>query len=138
MERLILDANILLRFLRKDHRTQYPKAEALMHQAETGAIRLVLLDAVVAETVFVLESVYRIDRVRIAQSLRPFLFHSGVQCRDRDVLADAFQRYTELKVDFMDALLAAEARHLDCAVVSFDRDFRKMKDIDWVNPANSG
>ncbi len=134
MKRLILDANVLIRFLRADHPTHFDRAKALFTRAEEGEVRLVLLDAVVAEVVFVLQSVYENDREAIVGALRPFLYHGGIDCPGSEILADALERFLSKNVDFMDAYLAAQAIALGIPVSSFDKDFRKFKDIQCEQP----
>jgi len=129
MKRLLLDANVLIRFLRADHKAHFERARGLFEQAEQGAVRLVLLDAVLAEVVFVLTSVYDARRGDVAHALRPFLYHGGIECPGGRVLDDALGRFASKNVDFLDAYLAAQSRALDVPVSSFDRDFRKFNDI---------
>ena len=88
MKRLLLDANVIIRFLRADHPDHFERSKQLFEQAESGDVRLVLLDAVLAEVVFVLVSVYGAKRTDVADNLRPFLFHGGVECPGRKVLDD--------------------------------------------------
>ena len=134
MKRVLLDANVLIRFLRADHAEHYEKVTHLIARAESGEVRLVLLDAVVAEVVYVLSSVYGASPAAIAKGLQPFLFHGGVDCPGASVLADALKRFTAKKVDFMDAYLAAQSLATGTPVCSFDKDFRKFKDIVTEQP----
>lgn len=134
MKRLLLDANLLIRFLRADHPDHFERAKALFEQAEQGAVRLILLDAVVAEVVFVLTSVYEAKRGDVADALRPFLFHGGIECPGGKTLDDALNRFAAKNVDFLDAYLAAQSLSYNVAVSSFDKDFRKFKDIQFEAP----
>ena len=134
MKRLLLDANVMIRFLRADHPDHFERAKALFEQAESGDVRLVLLDAVFAEVVYVLTSVYEAKRADVADTLRPFLFHGGIECPGRKVLDDALGRFAIRNVDFLDAYLAAQALYLDIPVSTFDKNFRKLKDIEFEAP----
>jgi predicted nucleic acid-binding protein len=134
MEKQILDANVLVRFLRDDHVEHSPRARALIARAEAGELRLVLLDAVVAEVVFVLTSVYNCTRRQVADALLPFLNHGGIECAGAEVIADALRSFSSKKVDYMDCFLAAVAKSRDLPVASFDRDFRKFADIECRTP----
>ncbi len=87
-----------------------------------------------AEVVFVLVSVYGAKRVNVADNLRPFLFHGGIECPGGKVLDDALSRFASKNVDFLDAYLAAQALVLDVPVSTFDKDFRKFKDIEIEAP----
>jgi len=134
MRRLLLDANVLIRFLRADHADHFERAKALFGQAEQGAVRLILLDAVVAEVVFVLTSVYEAKRGDVSDALRPFLFHGGIECPNGKVLADAMDRFAAKNVDFLDAYLAAQSLAYSVPVSTFDKDFRKFKEIQFETP----
>ncbi len=134
MKRLLLDANVIIRFLRADHPDHFERAKVLFEQAESGYVRLVLLDTVLAEVIFVLTSVYEVKRADVAETLRPFLFHSGIECPGREVLDDALSRFVTKSVDFLDAYLAAQALALNVPVSTFDKDFRKFKDVEAEAP----
>lgn len=136
MTKLLLDANVIIRFLRADHEDHYQRSRGLFEQAERGEIRLILLESVLAEVVFVLDSVYSAPKDRISEALHPLFFHAGIECHDSSVLSDALQRWCRKNVDFMDALLAAHARSKDMPVASFDKDFRKFPDIRHVLPGS--
>jgi len=94
----------------------------------------VLLDAVLAEVVFVLTSVYETKRADVADALRPFLFHGGIECPGGKVLDDALGRFATKSVDFLDAYLAAQSLAIQVPVSTFDKDFRKFKDIEFEVP----
>ena len=73
----ILDASAIIRFLRTDHRDRFKRAQNLFEQAESGNVRLILPDAVLAEVVFVLVSVYTAKRTGVANLPTPFSFSWG-------------------------------------------------------------
>lgn len=120
MKRVLLDANVLIRFLRADHAEHFAKAQKLFAEAERGTVQLVLLDAVLAECVFVLTSVYKVKRDALAAVITPILFHDGIECSSATVLADALDRFSRYNVDFLDSYLAAQAKALQIPVSSFD------------------
>jgi len=122
MEKQILDANVLVRFLRDDHVEHSPGARALIAREEAGELRLVLLDAVVAEVVLVLTSVYNCARRQVVEALFPFLNHGGIECAGAGVIADALRHFSSKKVDYMDCFLAAVAKFRGLPLASFDRD----------------
>ena len=62
MKELILDANVLVRFLVQDGPQQAKAARKLVEQAESGAVLLVVDPMIIAEAVYVLTSFYRKDR----------------------------------------------------------------------------
>jgi predicted nucleic acid-binding protein len=129
MDKLVLDANVLVRYLRADHEAHFSKVQKLFAQADEGKIKLILLDAVLAEVVFVLSSVYACSRQAIADALKPFIVHGAIECDRASLLVDALNRYALVNVDYMDCYLAAVSADRNCPVITFDQDFRKFKDI---------
>ena len=126
---LLLDANVLVRFLVQDDPRQSAAATALLEKAERREVVLMLEAMVVAEVVYVLLGRYGRSRGEVASVLLSIIQNVGVETLERDVVTDALQRFAAVKVDFSDAWLAARAAQLGHAVASFDRDFDKFKDI---------
>ena len=133
----ILDANVLIRFLRGDDAVQSPAAKELFSQAQQGDCALVLTDLCVAETVWILTSFYRQDRQTVAKVLLQVLGQPGLECPQQTVLRDALRRFQTGKADFIDCYFAAYGASTGLAVASFDRDFKQFKDVDWLEPKHT-
>lgn len=127
--KVLLDANILLRFLLDDHPTLSPRARQVFSAAASGEIVLVVTDLVLAEAVWVLSSFYKLERSDIALQLSTFLGLSGIDCANVSLLRDALARYAQTNCDFVDCYLAAIAASNHVGVASFDSDFRKFQDV---------
>lgn len=134
MKTFILDANVVLRFLLADDPTQSPKAKELFELAEAGKIRLFLSHVAVAELVWTLDSFFEFPRHEIGTKLRGLVIHDGVVVDDQDVVLDALDRFAGVNADFPDCYAAALALARTQSVTSYDRDFRKFKDISWKTP----
>jgi predicted nucleic acid-binding protein len=135
VKEILLDANIVLRLVQPTDQTQQEQAEHLLASARRRRQPLVLLNVTIAEIVFVLGKFYEVPRSAVADILRTFALDSSIKVEDRRVLLAALDLYADSNVHFPDALLAATAAHRGQAVASFDRDFRKFLEVDWVNPA---
>ena len=131
---LLLDANVLVRFLVQDDPRQSAAATALLEKAERREVVLMLEAMVVAEVVYVLLGRYGRSRGEVAGVLLSIIQNAGVETLERDVITDALQRFAAVNVDFSDAWMAARAAQLGHAVASFDRDFDKFKDISRFEP----
>ncbi len=136
METYLLDTNVLIRFLRQDHPTMGPAAKALFRAARAGKVRLLLEESIVAEAVYVLQSVYKQNRADIADALQAIVRRApAIQSERPAVLNDALDRYRrQSQVDFADALLAALAVEKQVAVASFDRDLDRFNDVTRFEP----
>jgi predicted nucleic-acid-binding protein len=86
---------------------------------------------VLAETLWVLDSVYDLSRERIARAVEMLLNHRDLTLQDADVVTLALDHYRRRSVvDFSDCLvleIARKAGHLP--VGTFDRNFAKMADV---------
>jgi predicted nucleic acid-binding protein len=133
MTNLWIDANVLLRLLTNDPPEMAQKAVKLAQKAEQGEINLKLLPIVVAEVIWVLNSFYKYSRSEITEVLIPLITAEGIEVENQLQVIAALEVMTAQNVDFLDAYLAEVARSKGEAVVSFDRDFRKL-DVLWLEP----
>ena len=130
----VLDANVVLRFFLQDNPRQSAATVALFTKAEQGDVELFLPDVIVAELTFVMDKVYRRNRMQIADALLDLIQNSGVTLQSPTVLTDALLRYRAHTVDFPDALGAAMAGAKGIPAISFDRDLDKFQDITRHEP----
>jgi predicted nucleic-acid-binding protein len=90
---------------------------------------IVVLPAVLAESVFVLESFYEHPRGDIASALGRLISSPGVEISGTAIHLDALDRYRRTKIHFVDCLIAATAAAQNTPAASFDQDFRKFSDV---------
>jgi predicted nucleic acid-binding protein len=134
MRELILDANVLVRFLVQDVPPQAKAARKLVEQAESGALLLVVDPMIIAETVYVLTSFYKKPREAVADALMAFVQSDGVSVAEESRLVDALRRFQRSSVDFADAWLAATAAETHREVASFGRDLDRFADVKRFEP----
>jgi predicted nucleic acid-binding protein len=131
----LIDTNVILRYLIGDLPVQASKSAALMERLEAGTERAEILESVVAEAVWTLESFYKVSRPEIAERLAAVLNFRGVLALKKGVLVSALARFGSTSADFVDCLLAAQAQQKDLTVYSFDaKDFRRQG-VAWEAPA---
>jgi predicted nucleic-acid-binding protein len=123
---LAVDTNVLVRLIARDDAAQVRTAEEF---ATKGAW---VSHLVLAETIWVLDSVYDLSHEQISTALEMLLNHQVLTLQDADVVSAAlthFRRYS--RVDFSDCLaleIARKAGHTPLA--TFDRDFAKLPDVE--------
>lgn len=128
-KRRLIDTNLIVRYLVQDHEKHAKAAEKLLDACDRGELVIVVLPAVLAECVFVLDSFYGRPRADIASALGTLISSPGVEISDAAVHLDALQRYRQTKLHFVDCLLAATAAAEKTPVATFDQDFRKFPDV---------
>ena len=130
-------ANVLLRFFTQDPPEMAEQARAALEAAARGTQPLILLPLVLAEVIWTLQSYYRYQRQRIADTLLAFVGARGLVVRERDIVVDALGLYRDKNLDFVDAMLAATAlRRGPRRVCTFDRDFRRVPEVELVRPGS--
>ena len=128
-KRRLVDTNLIVRYLVQDHEKHAKAAGRLFDACDRGEVVIVVLPAVLAECVFVLESFYEHPRGEIAAALGRLISSPGVEINGAAIHLDALDRYRKTKVHFVDCLIAATATAEDIPVATFDQDFRKFADV---------
>ena len=129
--RAFVDTNVLVRHLTQDTPDQAARATFLLSAAD----RLHLSDVVLAEVIYVLQSVFRAPRERIAEAMRGTLGFASVDVEDRALLVRAVQVYELHGVDFADAYLVALAESSGVRLIaSFDRSLDRVETVTRVEP----
>lgn len=128
-KRRLVDTNLIVRYLVQDHEKHAKAAGKLFDACDRGDVVIVVLPAVLAECVFVLESFYEHSRGDISSAFRRLISSPGVEIGGATIHLDALERYRKTNVHFVDCLLAATAAAEDTPVATFDQDFRKFADV---------
>ncbi len=128
---VFVDTNILVRHLTGDPPEMAARATAYL----TSASELFLVDLVVAETVYVLESFYKVDRAQIAMAMRSLIAFASIVTVDPALLLRAIEVFEIDRLDFAEAYLVANAETSGVdAVASFDRTIDRITTIQRIEP----
>ncbi len=130
MSTRIVDTNVIVRYLVADEPALATKAERLFAACERGEARLILLDAVIAETVFVLESFYEKPRVEIARVLTALVRLPFIETSAPGVVLDALARFGQSTLHFVDCFIAASAAARSVPVATFDRKLARSQRVE--------
>jgi predicted nucleic-acid-binding protein len=88
---------------------------------------LLLVDLVVAEGVYVLESFYEVERDQVAQVMRAAMALPSIETIDPDLLLRALAIYEIERLDFAEAYLVAQAETTGVEhILSFDRSIDRV------------
>jgi predicted nucleic-acid-binding protein len=128
-KRRLVDTNLIVRYLVQDHEKHAKAAGKLFDACDRGDVVIVVLPAVLAECVFVLESFYEHSRGNIASALATLVSSPGVEINEAAIHLDALDRYRKTEVHFVDCMIAATASAENTPVATFDQDFRKFADL---------
>ena len=131
---LLVDANILVRFMTNDHPVHSPAAREFIRRADAGEIKLEVPFSVVAETVFTLGRFYQIPKRDISIRMLTLFTCPGIKLLAPSWTLQALEELGNSAISFGDACLAAVARLRDIPILTFDEDFTTIPGITRCNP----
>lgn len=114
MPKKILDANFVLRYLLKDVPDMFEVAYTKIMQSDCS-----VYPEVIAETVYVLKSVYKVERIEISNALIRFL--DEVTCEKKEVIVKGLLLFAETTLDFVDCILIAYNKCYGYEILTFDK-----------------
>ena len=127
-----VDTNVLVRHLTGEPPEMAQAATRYLDEAET----MYLSDLIVAELVYVLQSVYEVARPQVADTLRALLAHGPIVTVDPAVLLRTIEVFELDGLDFAEAYLVATAESTGVgAIASFDRSIDRIPTIRRIEPS---
>lgn len=127
----LLDTNIIIRFLLKDHPKQFVAAKNLLKNFEQN---LLLTDTAVAEVIWLLTSYYKFSKEETIEKIFTILNFPNIES-NKSVLIRSLYYYRNFNIDYIDAYLVAfaEEENLE-GIYSFDKGLDKIKEVKRFEP----
>jgi predicted nucleic-acid-binding protein len=122
MARKLVDANVILRYLLRDDESLFQKALEVLEKVRTGEEKVVVLESVLTECVYLLLKIYRVNRSTIAEKLGGLLYYKGVVNLDKQDLIDSINLFGQTHLSFVDCLLCAKSKNNAMPIVTFDAE----------------
>ena len=119
----LIDANVILRYLLRDNEDLYAKAEEVFNDVMEGKAKILILESVIAEVVYVLQRIYNVSRKEISEILKELIELRGVKVSNRGQMLKALEIFSEKKLDFVDCILCAYGN--ENKVITFDKGLKK-------------
>jgi predicted nucleic acid-binding protein len=121
----IIDTNALISFVTDRNPAQQDKTAKLLDSAAQLKVRVLCPQNVITEFVYVMDSVYRIDKAEIRDIVRDFIKLPGVEIVHQLSLKTLFTLWPEKVPDYGDAIIAALCQDSrGTSVATFDRKFK--------------
>ncbi|HFU76573.1 MAG TPA: type II toxin-antitoxin system VapC family toxin [Arcobacter sp.] len=123
--KVLLDANVIIRFLTRDHEEHYLKSVEVFKSIESGETEALLMDFILAEVVYVLKKIYKHEKEDISSALKKLLLYKHLYTDNKIVTFEALDIYVKKNIDFADAMLCAKKSLEGFSIVSFDKDVER-------------
>jgi len=124
MVKKLIDANVVLRYLLQDDDALFKKASALLERVKVGEETVVIPESVLADCVYVLLKVYKIDRQIISEKLRGFFVYKGIVNPDRKDLIDSIILFGQTQLSIVDCIACSKSINNGMSLFTFDDNLR--------------
>ena len=128
MKQYVIDTNALLSFVTDRNTVQQTVMTSVFEQVASAQATILCPQNVIAEFVYVMETVYHQPKPSIRSIAAEFISMPGVTILNKTDFDEVFSLWPEIFEDFGDAIVAACARSTKRAsIITFDRRFiRKL------------
>ena len=111
--KILIDANVILRYLLNDVEEMAEKSAEIIN---AGAFTL---PEVIAEVIYVLKSVYKVERGEIAAAILQIF--NEIEVANKKILIEAVKIFAESSLDFVDCILIAYNKVENVEIFTFDK-----------------
>ena len=111
--KILIDANVILRYLLNDVEEMSKKSAEIIN---AGAFTL---PEVIAEVIYVLKSVYKVERGEIAAAILQIF--NEIEVANKKILIEAVKIFAESSLDFVDCILIAYNKVENVEIFTFDK-----------------
>jgi len=130
-----IDTNLLLRYFTRDDEEKAQKVLALLKRVEKAEEKVTISSLVIFETVFTLESFYKVPKKEIKELILPILNLRGLKLPDKETYHQALDIYANKNISFTDAFNTAFCLRKGIKeIYSYDEDFDKIEGIKRITP----
>ena len=133
--RVYADTNLFIRFFTGDSDMQAQESRKFLNQVSRGKYELFICDLIIAEIIYVLESIYHLDRNAVVEKILAIVETDNAVIENRSIILKALDLYEEKNIDFIDAYLVSHSVKNNCdTIFTFDRDLKKIDFIKKIIP----
>jgi len=118
---VLIDANAIIRIIINDNKEMARKVTGFISENQVLARNEVL-----AEIVYVLQKVYKIDKIRICNFLFDLIENDIIKVENKDIIKFALDIFGNRSLDFVDCLLYSYHSVNGNEVFTFDKTLRKL------------
>lgn len=127
MKRLVyIDTNVLVRFLRADHPELSQKAKDIFLKAQKGKIIIYLDELIIAETIWLLSSFYKLKRQEIFITLQELVSQDWIINPRKKIIFDSLFLFSSSNLAFVDCWVSCVSKSNAGKLITFDKKLEKL------------
>ncbi|MHB8362053.1 MAG: PIN domain-containing protein [Patescibacteria group bacterium] len=122
MKVIIVDANIILRFLVKDNDDYFKRSNALFKQVSEGKVQIYISPLIIAEVIWVLYKIYKINKSDITEKLSNLISDKNIIIKEKSIVLKSLKDFSDKNnISFPDAYIANTSIDNSMEIYSFDK-----------------
>jgi predicted nucleic-acid-binding protein len=126
MNKYLINANIIIRYLTQDDEKLFVKSKEIFDKIISNQIQVIIYDLVIMEAFFVLTKFYKLDKNEVIEALIEIILLPGVINSDKKIIIDTLNMVKDNNIDFVDTLLCNKSKQFDYKLISFDKKLNKI------------
>jgi len=126
MKKVIIDTNILLRFLIKDKSTLQTEAVKIFSQAEKGTFIILLNELIIAECIWVMLSHYQMNKKKVIEQIKELIIKDEFEIRDKTIIDSALDTFSQSTLSWIDCYLLSQSKLLGLKLFTFDQKLARL------------
>ena len=124
---ILVDANVIIRFLLNDHKALSPLAKSIFLKAQQRKIRIYLDEVVIAEVIWTLSSFYKIKKTDLVDRLEKFIFQDWITNPRKKLILDSLHLFYSSNLDYIDCWMFTVSQAQGINLETFDKDLKKLR-----------
>lgn len=126
---IVVDANIIIRFLLNDHPRLSVSAKSIFLKAQKGATKIYFDEVIVAEVIWTLSSFYKIKKADLVDRLEKLISQSWVANPKKNLILKALDLYNSSNLHYIDCWIFVLSKSLNMPLRTFDKSLEKIKNF---------
>ena len=126
-ETIIVDANIIIRFLLNDHPKLSQLATSLFSKAQKKLIKIYLDEVILAEVIWTLSSFYKIKKADLIDNIEKLLSQDWIVNTKKKSMLKALYLYKSSNLDYIDCWIFIVSQTLKFKLETFDKNLRRLR-----------
>ncbi len=123
---IIVDANVIIRFLLNDHPKLSPQAISIFSQAQKKLIKVYLDEVILAEVIWTLSSFYKIKKADLVENIEKFLSQDWIVNPKKRLILKALYLYRSTNLDYIDCWVYVVSQDFKFKFETYDRNLKRL------------
>lgn len=126
-ETILVDANVIIRFLLNDSPKLSKEAKSIFSKAQDGVFNIYIDEVVLAEVIWTLSSFYKIKKEEIAYQLEKLLTQDWIKNPRKSLILKSLSLFKSHNLHYIDCWQLVISGSLNIPLETFDAKLKKLK-----------